>query len=114
MGHKNIGEKQLKKHLAWHTALANKGKGFYHYGKYLFDEGHTKLFILHAHLLLKLALQNEQDDIEGYRDYIVGFFDWLEKHIPENLRQNPPDLNSYSLGEDPKLRDYRLWCLNTK
>jgi hypothetical protein len=94
------------------TTLANKGKGLYHYGQYLFDEYHTKLFFLYAYQLVKLALEDQDDNIEGYRTQTVQFCEWLEQQVPEKLRKNLPDLNSYPLGDDLKLKEYRQWCLN--
>jgi tetratricopeptide (TPR) repeat protein len=95
-------------------ALTNKAKGLYHYGLYLFDEEHTKIFIIVSFHLIKSALENKHEIFEGYRESIEEFYASLLKCIPEKLRGSMLNLNTYDLGNNKNLIDYRRWCLNNQ
>jgi len=92
-------------------ALSNKGKGLHYYGKYIFDEIHSKIFFLYAFLYVKKSLEYPDGFFPDMLKNVTDFYSWLKKHISEELQANPPDLNDYSLGDDIQLKQYRLWCL---
>jgi len=107
--------------LAWTKALeispdssmtlANKARGLFHYGKYLYDEMHTKIFIFYSFDYCKKAIKNIESVFLSSKEQIIEFYKSLEKMIPYEIQNYLPDLNEYSLGEDIFLREYRQWCL---
>ena len=95
-------------------ALSNKGKGFFYYGKYLFDEIHVKIFMLHSVLELKKSLKNSKDFYPPVLEDAIKFTEYLDSFISQEIQDNPPDLNDYLLGDNLQLKLYREWCLNNQ
>mgnify|MGYP002384276104 CR=1 FL=1 len=94
-------------------ALGNKGNGLYYYGRMLFDEIHANIFIIYAYHFLESGLSLRQY-LEG--DAEQGFQslkDHIENNVPKDFLQLP-DLNTYELGDDVQLKQYRQWCLDNK
>lgn len=93
-------------------ALSNKGKGYFYYGKYLFDEVHIKIFMIFAVKELKKSLKNPEEFYPPVLKEATEFANWFDTFIDKSTQENPPDLNEYSLGEDLALKKYREWSLN--
>jgi hypothetical protein len=111
--HKAIGVMQ-----DFAMAIGNMANGLFHYGRALYDNVHTNLFMAYAyHYLvdaLKFKSRLHEDAAKGFQE----LHDWLKNYIsssfPEVYLQDFPELNDYNLGNDQDLKDYRLWCLSHK
>jgi hypothetical protein len=97
-------------------AMSNGSKGCYliEYAKALYDDGHSDVFIKHAHSYFKNALKNStssetnEDAEKVYETYI----NWIESQLqPDDLII---DMNLFSLGDSKEEIDYRQWCLNNR
>jgi hypothetical protein len=96
-------------------ALGNKGNGLFYYGKMLFEDVHSNLFIVYAYHYLAKALQLRQylhaEAEQGMQSLHDSLYSYISANFPEKYLEDFPDLNYYDLGSDSNLRDYRKWCL---
>jgi tetratricopeptide (TPR) repeat protein len=97
-------------------AIGNLANGLFYYGKALFDNVHTNLFIVTAYHHFVHALQYKSRLHIDARTGFQQIHDVLKNHIsnnfPKEYLMDFPKLDDYDLGTDQALREYRLWCLS--
>lgn len=97
-------------------ALGNRGLGLSEYGRRLYDDGHTDIFLLFAHKDLTAAL-SPHADYAGYPDddakaAFARRQKYIERFIDYAAVQKSLHMDGYSLGDSPEEQNYRRWVLD--
>ncbi|MBI3468766.1 MAG: hypothetical protein HY000_37660 [Planctomycetes bacterium] len=97
---------------AFSMAMANRGYGLSHYGRVLYDPGHTRVFLQQAYRDLAHAVSLGVDDsaapvFERCRAEI-------EAALPIEWLQQATEMERFSLGESTEERSYRRFCLDAQ
>lgn len=102
-------DKALDRLPSFPMARGNRGFGFTHYARSLYDPGHQAVFLKFSHTDLNEALSS-QNLHESAKATFSGTLEWIESVIsPEKINQ---DMESFSLGRSKIEKSYRQWCLN--
>jgi hypothetical protein len=96
-------------------ALGNRGYGLAEYARALYDSGHQRVFLCHAHQSLSAALADEAEYEGGGYDGAKAFFanirDQIAARIDVEEVERAMDLDGHEIGASEEERAYRLWCL---
>ncbi|SYZ73720.1 conserved hypothetical protein [Candidatus Zixiibacteriota bacterium] len=90
-------------------AVANRGLGLIHYGKLLYDPGHTQTLQQKAYHFLKegYGLGLESGAIELVKKWLAE----VECFYGHKSLNAKVDLDSYPIGDSDAEQAYRRWCL---
>lgn len=95
-------------------AIANMANCTFYYGRSLFDNVHTNLFICYSYHQFVQALEFKHMMHDTASSGFQKLHDWLKVYITENFPATYlldfPNL-THDLGDDARLNTYRLWCL---
>ena len=91
--------------------IGNRANGLYNYGSYLFDDFHKNLLNIFAFHDLNSALLLKEFLYPEAESQMQKLYLYLKQYIPDEYQIKLPDLNSYDLGKDKILVEYRKWCL---
>lgn len=96
-------------------ALGNRGLGLSEYGRRLYDDGHTDVFLLFAHRDLGTAVSADADYAGYPHDDAKAAYTQRLQHIERIIDcaavQASLQLEGYSLGETHDEKHYRQWVL---
>jgi tetratricopeptide (TPR) repeat protein len=70
-------------------ALANKGKGLFHYSQNIFDKYHHSIFKVYCYLYFKLALTYKKDIYPSALQDLEAFYLKMDNIIPDALAGFP-------------------------
>lgn len=96
-------------------ALGNAGIGRMNYAKFIYDAGHSGIFIRDARLKFISAVETLADSNQYYSGYMSyqNHLNNLEKIIPEP-KDHTCITKKVSLGRSQAEQKYRRWCLRNK
>ncbi|MCK4727472.1 MAG: hypothetical protein KAT27_00975, partial [Desulfobacterales bacterium] len=92
--------------MAW----GNRGFGLIYYAGALYDPGHQRVLLKHAHAGLNKALSSEVD--EDARKGFESHKTWIESRL--SIEDIDIDMDSFSLGDCEQEIPYRQWCLQNR
>lgn len=97
-------------------ALGNRGYGLAEYARALYDAGHQRVLLCHAHKSLSAALSDEAEYEGGGYESAKAFFTDIRKQVAARIdveeTERAADLDGHEIGTSEEERAYRLWCLN--
>lgn len=96
-------------------ALGNRGMGLSEYGRYLYDGGQQKVFLLYAHRDLTAALSETAEYVGFRQDDATASFSLrktnIEKLIDVAGVEKSLRMDGYAMGDTSEERNYRQWVL---
>jgi LA2681-like HEPN len=97
-------------------ALGNRGYGIAEYACALYDPGHQRVLLCHAHESLSAALSGEAEyegpGYDGAKAFFANIRDQIAARIDVEEVKRALDLDGHALGASEEERAYRLWCLH--
>lgn len=90
-------------------AQGNRGYGFFHYARVLYDKGQTSVFLKYSHYDLKSALSGPlyDDAKKAFKKTIAQ----IESAVSPEYLSADLDMHSFPLGKSDQEIHYRKWCL---
>jgi len=105
-------DRALEVNSSFAMALGTKGQGLISYSQYLYDDGHRRVFINQAYMLLKRALEGDPHSF-ARKSFEQSLID-IEEAVPRELLTLSIDLDSHSLGNSEAEIKYRRWGLRNR
>lgn len=95
---------------AFGMALGNRGYGFLHYARVLYDKGHAKIFVKLAYNDFKQSLQSTLEQLA--QQTFKNSIQYIERIVSDEFLNSDFDLENFSIGRSKGERKYRKWVLS--
>ncbi|GGA95779.1 LA2681 family HEPN domain-containing protein [Mucilaginibacter rubeus] len=97
-------------------SIGNMANGLFYYGRALYDQVHSNLFLVYAYHHFIQALKNKKslhpDAASGFQSMHDSLRIYISSNFPDEYMRDYPELDNYDMGDDEELNKYRLWCLS--